>query len=154
MEARMEALLEQLSKQKNIGFWIYTFCVINFVIMVILGYLKIRASWSTSLQHTYIRLFLLGVFPMFISGWIGMLGGPYDGIFVTATLYLMGVSLILVREHALRFLDEQPKMYDAFGSQTQLHMMTEIKEHPVLYLGGILFFFFMGTISLCLFVFQ
>jgi hypothetical protein len=78
--------------------------------------------------------------------WIGMLFDVCAKMLAVVTLYLMGVSIILLRRYALIFLREMPKIHDCPHLKYQLQLMQEIKDHSVIYYIGVIYFFLMGTV--------
>jgi hypothetical protein len=146
----MESLYAQIFEQDDPRFWVFTIGIIVLSGAGVIGYWKNRAVYSPILKSAYLQLLLLGVFPLFIIMWIGMLDVPYADIFLVVSLYWMGITLILLRRHTIIFFQEIPKDCSHPVLQKQWIVMDKLKGHSIFYLIGVVYFFSMGTFSLYL----
>ena len=132
----------------NTNFYIYSICCILISGGCILAYIRIRALYPSPVKRSFLYLMLLGIFPVLMTGWIGMLVEDYANILMSLCLYLMGFSILLLRQHALIFLREMPKSQNQKNISSELKIMQEIKDQSVLCIIGITYFFLMGTLFL------
>ncbi|WP_281539640.1 hypothetical protein [Selenomonas noxia] len=147
----MEDLLQQICKPYDPIFWIITIGLVILFLAGIIGYLKNRVIYTAVLKSAYLHLWLLGVFPLFIFIWVSLLlDGFYSDIFLVASLYWMGISLILFRQYILTFLQSISKECNNPTLQQQWVFMNEMKRYITAYLIGAIYFFSMGTFSLYL----
>ena len=75
-----------------------------------------------------------------------MLVEVYANILMGLCLYLMGFSIYLLRQHALIFLREMPKYQNQKNIQSEVKLMQDVNDHPVLCFIGIMYFFLMGAL--------
>ena len=138
--------MEAYYEQNSINFWIYTICLLIILSVTITIYIKIKSIYPVVVKQSFLHLILLGILPTTMIAWIGMLFDVCAKMLAVVTLYLMGVSIILLRRYALIFLREMPKIHDCPHLKYQLQLMQEIKDHSVIYYIGVIYFFLMGTV--------
>ena len=128
------------------NFYIYSISCVLIAGGCILAYIRTRTFYPPPVKRSFLLLILLGILPVLMTGWIGMLVEVYANILMGLCLYLMGFSIYLLRQHALIFLREMPKYQNQKNIQSEVKLMQDVNDHPVLCFIGIMYFFLMGAL--------